>query len=313
MKGTLALSNAAVVRSRELEPETFIPYVRHIDNITIALDSRALMVTVALDGVSFETADTVDLNALHRDLNTLYRNIADERLALWTHIIRRRDNSYPEGIYRNAFAERLNNRYRQRVTGEDLFRNDLYLSLVWHPGKDPAEKITTLMLRLRKVRREGVELDHNALKRLHDAVTDVTAGLKHFGPRVLSLYEKNGIPFSEPSEVLHQLHRRPLRTGAAHRRANFIGNLFGSGDLWPRDDRNPVRGNKPLCGDVRLQGISSSNAAGNARWAADCTLRADPHAELCLYIEVGRQDHYGAKAEPDAQRRRQSQFSSGRP
>ncbi|MEK1851474.1 MAG: VirB4 family type IV secretion system protein [Phyllobacterium sp.] len=205
MKGTSALSSTAVIRSRELEPEIFIPYVRHIDNITIVLDSRALMVTVALDGVSFETADTVDLNALHRDLNILYRNIADERLALWTHIIRRRDNSYPQGIYRNAFSERLNNRYRQRVTGEDLFRNDLYLSLVWHPGKDPAEKIATLMLRLRKARREGVELDYKALKHLHDAVNDVTAGLKHFGPRVLSLYEKNGISFSEPSEVLHQL------------------------------------------------------------------------------------------------------------
>ena len=80
------MPSIATLKARELGPETFIPYVRHVDPSTIATNSRALMVMVALEGVSFETADELDLNALHRDLNTLYRNIADERLALWTHL-----------------------------------------------------------------------------------------------------------------------------------------------------------------------------------------------------------------------------------
>ena len=204
-KGISALPSTATVRSRELEPETFIPYVRHIDERVIALDSRALMVVIALEGVSFETADTLDLNALHRDLNTLYRNIADERLALWTHVVRRRDNEYPDGEVANAFSRTLNDKYRNRMIGEDLFRNDLYLSLVWHPGKDAAERVAAFLSRLRKARRRGVELDVDALKRLDDTIVDVTAGLKRFGPRVLTLQERDGLVFSEPSEVLHQL------------------------------------------------------------------------------------------------------------
>lgn len=112
MKGTSDLPSLTTLRSRELGPETFIPYVRHVDESTIALDSRALMVMIALEGVSFETADILDLNALHRDLNTLYRNIADERLALWTHLIRRRDNSYPEGTFATPFSAALNDKYR---------------------------------------------------------------------------------------------------------------------------------------------------------------------------------------------------------
>ena len=203
-KGISALPSTATVRSRELEPETFIPYVRHIDERVIALDSRALMVVIALEGVSFETADTLDLNALHRDLNTLYRNIADERLALWTHVVRRRDNEYPDGEFANAFSRTLNDKYRNRMIGEDLFRNDLYLSLVWHPGKDAAERVAAFLSRLRKARRRGVELDVDALKRLDDTIVDVTAGLKRFGPRVLTLQERDGLVFSEPSEVLHQ-------------------------------------------------------------------------------------------------------------
>ncbi|MGN8021291.1 VirB4 family type IV secretion/conjugal transfer ATPase [Phyllobacterium sp. 22229] len=204
-KGTSALSRTAVIRSRELEPETFIPYVRHVDERIVALDSRALMVVIALEGVSFETADTLDLNALHRDLNTLYRNIADERLALWTHVIRRRDNEYPEGTFSNVFSRTLNDKYRARMIDEDLFRNDLYLTLVWHPGRDTAERVVKFLSKLRKARRAGSEIDEEALKHLNDAVVDVTAGLKRFGPRVLSLQERDGLIFSEPSEVLHRL------------------------------------------------------------------------------------------------------------
>ena len=205
MKGISALSSTTIIRKRELEPETFIPYVRHADERVIALDSRALMVMIALEGVSFETADTLDLNALHRDLNTLYRNIADERLALWTHVIRRRDNDYPEGTFSNDFSRTLNEKYRNRMIDQDLFRNDLYLSLVWYPGRDPIERVVALLSKLRKARRTGLEVDEEALKHLNNAVVDLTAGLKRFTPRILSLQVRDGLVFSEPSEVLHQL------------------------------------------------------------------------------------------------------------
>jgi type IV secretion system protein VirB4 len=199
------LPSIASLRSRDLEPDTYIPYVRHVDETTIALGSRALMAMLVLEGVSFETADILDLNGLHRDLNTLYRNIADERLALWTHVIRRRDNSYPDGEFKNPFSAALNGKYRARMVEEDLFRNDLYVALVWHPDRDPAEKAAALLKRLKRARSANVEVDEAALKHLRDKVTDLQAGLRRFEPRLLTLYQRDGILFSEPSEVLHQL------------------------------------------------------------------------------------------------------------
>ncbi|MCA0341825.1 MAG: VirB4 family type IV secretion system protein, partial [Proteobacteria bacterium] len=199
------MPSVATLKSRELTPETFIPYVRHVDETTIALDSRTLMVMVALEGVSFETTDVLDLNALHRDLNTLYRNIADERLALWSHLVRRRDRDYPDGKFATPFSVALNEKYRERMVREDLFRNDLYLTVLWSPARDPADKAAKLLSRLRQRYRSGIELDEEALKHLQDKVVDVVAGLKRFEPRVLSLYEHDGVLFSEPSEVLHQL------------------------------------------------------------------------------------------------------------
>ncbi|RWI40025.1 MAG: transporter, partial [Mesorhizobium sp.] len=153
------MPSLATLRSRELDPQTFIPYVRHVDRSTLALDSRALMVMIALEGVSFETADVLDLNALHRDLNTLYRNIADERLAVWTHLIRRRDTSYPEGTFTTPFSKALNDKYRARMVDEDLFRNDLCLTILWSPARDPADKAAKLLSRLRRARRTSTELD----------------------------------------------------------------------------------------------------------------------------------------------------------
>ncbi|MEP7453351.1 VirB4 family type IV secretion system protein [Phyllobacterium sp. SB3] len=199
------MPSIATLRSRELGPETFIPYIRHVDETIIALDSGAMMVMLAVDGVSFETSDVLDLNGLHRSLNTLYRNIADERLALWTHVIRRRDNTYPDGHFSTSFSHGLNTKYRERMVGEDLFRNDLYLSLIWHPARYPARKAADFFSRLRKARGFETEPDEDAVKQLRDKIADVTAGLKRFEPRILSLYEQGGVLFSEPSEVLHQI------------------------------------------------------------------------------------------------------------
>lgn len=212
------MPSIATLRSRELAPEAFIPYVRHVDETTIALDSRTLMVMITLDGVSFETADVLDLNALYRDLNTLYRNIADERLAIWTHLVRRRDSDYPDGTFATPFSASLNEKYRERMVREDLFRNDLYLTVLWSPGRDPAAKAAKLLSRLRRAKRLEMELDEEALKQLQDKVVDVMAGLKRFEPRVLSLYEQEGMFLSEPSEVLHQIvggrrERVPLTEG----------------------------------------------------------------------------------------------------
>lgn len=212
------MPSIATLRFRELAPEAFIPYVRHINESTIALDSRTMMVMVALEGVSFETADVLDLNALYRDLNTLYRNIADERLAIWTHLVRRRDSDYPDGTFATPFSAALNEKYRERMVGEDLFRNDLYLTVLWSPARDPADKAARLLSRLRRAKRLDMEVDEEALKQLQDKVVDVMAGLKRFEPRVLSLYEQDSMLFSEPSEVLHQIvggrrERVPLTEG----------------------------------------------------------------------------------------------------
>lgn len=195
----------AVIKARELEPDVYLPFVRHVNQTVISLSTRALITVIRLDGVSFETAATADLNDLHAKLNLTLRNLADERLALWTHIVRRRSMDYPEGQFRSSFAAALDGRYRERLQSERLFRNDLYLTLVWHPGRAATDAAADFFKRLGRAGRVAAEVDTEALKRLGDAARDILAALERYGARPLGLIERKALVFSEPMEFLHAL------------------------------------------------------------------------------------------------------------
>lgn len=200
------------VLKRETELGSNLPYARHVSDHVVALDSRALMICFKLDGASFETADVRDINDWHAKLNNAWRNLADERLAIWTHIVRREDRGYPEGKFRSDFARGLDAEYRKRVTGTRLFTNDLYVTLVLHPGRDAAERAAAFFSRLRVRSKAGLEVDEEAIRTLEDKGRDLLQYLSRYGVRPLGLYEHNGLWFSEPMELLHLvLTGRPQR------------------------------------------------------------------------------------------------------
>ena len=80
---------SAALRARELEPRGLLPYARHLTDRVLQLDSGALATSFRLEGASFETADLRDLNDAHGKLNGAWRNLADDRLAVWHHLVRR--------------------------------------------------------------------------------------------------------------------------------------------------------------------------------------------------------------------------------
>src|ERR1700761_814598 len=99
-----------------------------------------MMLSFRLDGASFETADVRDLNDWHAKLNGAWRNVASDRLAIWHHLVRRVDDRYPEGRFRSEFAQGLDQAYRARLGGERMFVNQLYVTLVLHPGHAAPER-----------------------------------------------------------------------------------------------------------------------------------------------------------------------------
>lgn len=187
---------------REGDARSHLPYARHVNDHVVALDSGALMLVFQIEGASFETADARDLNDWHLKLNQAWRNLADEQLAIWHHVIRRRVELEPTTGYRSAFATELGAAYDARTTGKPLWVNELFVTLVLHPGREPSNRTAALMRRLRATRREDPEPAMIQVRRIEEAGRDLAQYLARYAPRRLGLYKKNGLWFSEPMEIM---------------------------------------------------------------------------------------------------------------
>lgn len=238
----VAVSPSATRRMMKREPEVrpALPYARHVTDEIVSLDSGALMLCLQLDGVSFETADARELNDLHVKLNQAWRNLADERLAVWHHLVRRPIAVTPAAGHASSFARELSAAYDAQLAQSRLFVNDLYLTLVLHPGREGGDRAGALMRRLRAARKAGAEINAALLHRLDESARDLTQLLARYGPRRLGLYERGGLWFSEPLELIRLIltgraERVPLTCGHLGDAAYVSRVIFGRETLELRD------------------------------------------------------------------------------
>jgi type IV secretion system protein VirB4 len=219
-------------RSAENTADLYLAYRRHVTPEVISVGASTLMTTMEMSGVSFETTDISELNDLQTKLNLMWQNLADERLAVWVHMVRAREHDYPDGEFTSAFARDLNAKYRERMVGEQLFRNRWFLTLLWNPAIDSVAKASHFFGKLGKARKEGVEADPLALKALEEKRAIALALLARYEPRTLSLYEHNGLIFSQPMEFLQLIGsldelRMPLVDGPISGAVMLNRPLFG--------------------------------------------------------------------------------------
>ena len=106
-----------------------LPVLGHIDDRTLALRDGMLMQTLLLDGLPFETADTEELNYRLAVRETMLRGVANARIAICHHIVRRRVSAELDGRFPDAFSNWLDGRWRARMQSKRLFVNDLFLTI----------------------------------------------------------------------------------------------------------------------------------------------------------------------------------------
>ncbi|WP_244999662.1 VirB4 family type IV secretion/conjugal transfer ATPase [Brevundimonas nasdae] len=189
-------------RRREPDVRRRLPYSRHVDDHIIALDTGALMIGLRLDGAAFETADVRDINDRHAKLNLIWRNLADERLAIWHHLVRHPVLAPAQSGFQSTFARELNRGYEATLESQRLWSNSQFVFLVLHPGRAPREQAGRALSRLKTARSGQKEIDAAALNRLEEVARDAVQHLGRYRPHRLGLREANGVWFSEPMEAL---------------------------------------------------------------------------------------------------------------
>lgn len=183
-----------------------LPPLGHADDATLALKGGLLMQTLHLEGFPFETADTEELNYRLAVRETMLRSVANSRIALYHHIIRRRTSVSLESRFPDPFSNWLDRRWRARIAEKQLFVNDLFLTIVFKPSEGKIGLLDRLTDRSNRSSREGrLYARERELKTLETARESLVASLRNYGPRLLTRYETAQGAFSEPLEFLSLL------------------------------------------------------------------------------------------------------------
>ena len=237
----LALKNERAIR-RETGAAAMIPITAHVDEHVARTQHGDYVQTLRLAGASFESVDDDDLNGWHERLNVLLRNIASPNFALWTHVVRRRDHAYPDGRFEPGFAADLNARYQDRITGETLMVNELYLTLVYRP--QPTAVGAAALSLLKRADRNGDRVAlRDALDECAKKRQELIASLGRYDPEPLGVYRAGDLLCSSLMEfygllVNGEWQRMPLARAALNQVLATSRPLFGTEAM---EYRTPVQ------------------------------------------------------------------------
>lgn len=189
----------AVALRREPVAEANVPYSAHLTPTVIQTENREYLTVLRFSGVSFESADDEQLNAWHKRLNSLFRSIATQNVSLWQHIVRRPENRYPDGDFPPGFAHDLNARYAERMSGEHLMINELYVTVLFRP--QPSRFGKALWRLVSAADREALAREREeSIEALTKIVSEVESSLYRYDAERLSVYRHGSLLCSEPLE-----------------------------------------------------------------------------------------------------------------
>lgn len=192
---------------REPDPLVRLPYQGHVDPNIVLCDNDELMAVYKLEGVSFQTMDIWEINDWHEKLNIALRTVADEHLALYSFVIRKRRSEYPDGEFRSGFSAQLNEKYRGNIEKSRQYANGLYIAVLHRTNIGKADKFADTLDKLfsRRDEEDQSQIRDERLDDLRGVLNDIRKLLGRASPRLLSTYTANGLGFSEVLEFLNSV------------------------------------------------------------------------------------------------------------
>lgn len=177
--------------SKEVPVSRHIPYSHHIDATTLATTDGVMMKIIALKGFAHETADQRTINLAQEKRNQLLIGINDTHYALWWTIVRRKENAYPGGEFKQDFCNKLNAAYREKMSKKAMFVNEIYLTII---RKGSNNKITKLGDFIKSLSTAGdveaqLHTRKEELRELEEVTEKVLASLTPYEPRLLEVKE----------------------------------------------------------------------------------------------------------------------------
>jgi type IV secretion system protein VirB4 len=226
-----AANRHAALRREPVAAER-IPCSAHVAPNVVKTSFGDYVQVLRLGGASFESADENTVNAWHMLLNVLWRNIASPNIALWTHVVRRRERTATPLDNPRGFAETLQAKYARRLAGETLMINELFIAVVYRPRAGAATGTVSRLLS--NVQKNGSHLElAEALEVCEKLGQALRASLARYEPEMLGSYRAGGVWCSSLLEYLGLLvngewRSVPLPRGACSEVLATTRLLFGT-------------------------------------------------------------------------------------
>lgn len=202
---------------REKSLNEHIPFAGLHENCLIT-KSGELVRTWHINGRFFETSDVADLNHRNAQLNSFLRSITSSQVAVYVHRVRSNDREEFTADYGNNFCNEFANNYMQLVANQNLQRTDLYLSVVYRPFVNKAQKAVQ-----KAGKRTIAEIKQDRLasiEKMNELSNKVENSLRRYYPRLLGSYEKDGSEYNEQLSFMNFLltfQWQPIRVLKNHR------------------------------------------------------------------------------------------------
>lgn len=200
-------TGAAQWMKREARAGDRLPFARHIDEATIRLRDGAVMRTLHIGGMEFETQDSDQLDHAHAVREVLLRSVLDARFVVYHHVVRRRVAVASGGEFESPFCAAVGKQWDDRLAERRLFVNEQFLTIV----RRPARGKTGWPERIQRKLGRKANHDPNVVRDLEAATTSLLAGLEPYGARLLSCYRTEAGWLSEPLEFLSTIYNGEMR------------------------------------------------------------------------------------------------------
>ena len=164
-----------------------------------------------MPGISFETADSEELNAHTATREVMLRSALDARFVLYHHVIRRRVHVELDARFDDPLAAHIDACWREKLAAGALFVNDQFVTLVRRPARGKAGWAERLSRMMKQRGQERPEADPADLRALRSAAAAMVASLGAYGARLLGEYDGASGTCSEVLELLSALYNGEMR------------------------------------------------------------------------------------------------------
>jgi len=246
------------IANSEYEASKFFKYLRHWNDNTILTSDHCLIQVVKVVGFSFETADDEDLDIKKALRNTLFKGMNAPNIGLYFHIIRKKQQSYPEGYVNidmpKGFPSFLDQAWVHRFEGKEEYVNQLYVSIILN-SQTIDSVFHAILNKFGGEKNTGLKTLQDAYDQLEEATGRVVNTLQEYGPSVLGIERTKTACYSEILEFFA-----------------MIPNLLQSGRvMYTPDDLSRYVSNSRLY--FGSKSIESKNLDGSSRFAGIVSIK----------------------------------------